>query len=327
MVRKSIEQFLIRQREVRSQRNIKMIHQLQELGYAISMADFEAAGEGTIGRLQAAVLLRDRGHFPSIDAVFDELLGYGKPAYIDRPRPSAPEAIWLIRKAGGVAVLAHPANYGWCGGQPVVSELLLSSLEDLKNHGLQGVEAFHGDAPPPVQQEISAAARAIGLIRTAGSDFHGSNKDHAPMYRQGAGWLGIPEILVVAALIAGTSDDGQSAWLLTRRSTPGHGQGLWELPGGKVEPGETPGVALVRELSEELGVTAEIGPRRQVLTFDYPARRVILISFEVRLHEKTWQLSVHDAARFVTVEEALAMDLLPADVHLFENLKVSSAFA
>lgn len=78
-----IDVFLARQRELRSLRNEKMISLLQNLGYPISMEDFQAMGSGTIGRLQAAVMLRNRGFFPTVEAVFDELLGFGRPAYVE----------------------------------------------------------------------------------------------------------------------------------------------------------------------------------------------------------------------------------------------------
>ncbi|MFF1882309.1 (deoxy)nucleoside triphosphate pyrophosphohydrolase [Pseudarthrobacter sp. NPDC058196] len=51
-----------------------------------------------------------------------------------------------------------------------------------------------------------------------------------------------------------------AALLVARRSAPEHLAGLWEFPGGKVEPGEEPEAALVRELSEELGVGVRLGP-------------------------------------------------------------------
>lgn len=315
-----IEQYLEVQRQTRIIRNQQMIQRLQELGYAISQTDFDAAGDGTLGRLQAAILLRDQGYFTSIDQAFEKLLVYGRPAYVERQKPTAAEAIWLIRKAGGVAVLAHPGLYRWCGGQPLVSARLLERLENLQALGLQGVEAFHGEAPVALQTEISAAAVALGLIRTCGSDDHGSNKAKVLLYAKGTRFLSEPEILVVAAMISGPTQDGQPTWLLTRRSTPGSGCGFWELPGGKVEAGELPAAALERELSEELGVKAEIGQRLHVLSYQYPQQRVILITYQANSKEKTWQLSVHDDARFVTAQEALTMNLLPADVLLFKEL-------
>lgn len=319
-----IEQYLTVQRQTRNIRNQQMIKRLQELGYAISQDDFDSSGDGTLGRLQVAILLRDQGYFPSIDKAFEELLVYGRPAYVERHKPTAAEAIWLIRKAGGVAVLAHPALYRWCSGQPLVSARLLEQLEKLQSAGLQGVEAFHGEASAALQSEISAAACALGLIRTCGSDDHGSNKATILLYGKGTRFLSEPEILVVAALISGPPNSGQPTWLLTRRSTPGSGFGFWELPGGKVEPDEKPAAALERELSEELGVIAEVGRRLHVLSYQYPQQRVILITYQTSFKEKTWQLSVHDDARFVTAKEALKMNLLPADVLLFEDLLKSA---
>lgn len=315
-----IEEFLIGQRQSRRERNRKMIRKLQKMGYTIEFKDLEASGEGTVGRLQAALILRDRGYFASIPEAFNKLLGYGRPAYFERSRQSPAEAIWLIRKAGGVAVLAHPGLYGWCSGQAVIAGNLLARLEKLKQLGLQGVEAFHGEAPAACQQEISAAARVLGLIRTGGSDDHGINKEHAHLFTKGTHWLAGPEILVTAALISGPPRDGQPTWLLARRSSPGSGNGCWEFPGGKVEPGETAAEALKREIEEELSVPATIGDRLMVLTYAYPERRVILIGLETRLENENWQLSVHDDIRYATAREALGLNLLPADVLFFEAM-------
>ena len=315
-----IEGFLIGQRQARRERNRKMIRKLQKMGYKIAFKDLEASGEGTVGRLQAALILRDRGYFATIPDAFNKLLGYGRPAYFERSRQSPAEAIWLIRKAGGVAVLAHPGLYGWCSGRAVVAGNLLIRLEKLKQLGLQGVEAFHGEAPAACQLEISAAARVVGLIRTGGSDDHGINKEHAHLFTKGTHWLACPEILVTAALVNGPPRGGQPTWLLARRSSPGSGNGCWEFPGGKVEPGETAAEALRREIKEELSVSATIADRLMVLTYAYPERRVILIGMETRLENENWQLSVHDDIRYATAQEALGLNLLPADVLFFEAM-------
>lgn len=69
--------------------------------------------------------------------------------------------------------------------------------------------------------------------------------------------------------------------LLAERVRGGHGDGYWEFPGGKIEPGETAAEALARELAEEIGVViAEPAPLVTV-SHDYPARRVCLHVFEV----------------------------------------------
>ncbi len=316
-----VEQFLAGQRKSRRQRNREILRKLADMGYQLDADRFKTDSQGTIGRLHIALELIHQGYFKSTDDAFKSLLGEGQPAYIRRSRPSPAEAFWMIRKSGGVAVLAHPDQYGWCSGRAVVSERLLTHLERLQKLGLQGVEAFHGEASAAIRLEVSAAARALGLLRTAGSDSHGSNKPHDRLYSGSDHWIDPAEILVVAALVSGTTAGGQRTWLLTRRSSPGTWQGYWELPGGKVEPGESPEQALIREIKEELSLKSVIASRHCVLSFDYPDRRVVLICYETILEQKTWQLSVHDKARFMTADEALESRLLPADILLFQDLK------
>jgi 8-oxo-dGTP diphosphatase len=67
--------------------------------------------------------------------------------------------------------------------------------------------------------------------------------------------------------------------LLSQRKRGSHLEGLWELPGGKVEPGEDPRAALVRELREELGIEVAVGAPLEVTFFRYPEREVLLLFF------------------------------------------------
>lgn len=317
-----IKSFLTDQKQTRQMRNRQMVRRLNELGFTITQDEFDASGQGTTGRLQAAMILRDRGYFASIKDAFDRLLGEGKPGYVDRPRPEIAAAIAIIHQAGGAAVLAHPALYGWCSHRSVVSSALLAHLNHMKKHGLDGVEAFHGEATPDEQIEVSAAALSLGLLRTAGSDDHGQNKSVFLMFDQSQTWpgTGVPEILVVGALSRGQDQDGQPTWLIGRRSPGEKHAGFWELPGGKVEPGEEPAAALARELREELSVEARIGAVRRVLSFDYPDQRVVLIAMDTKIDRQSVHLSVHDQLIDATAAQALTMNVLPADIELFQSL-------
>jgi 8-oxo-dGTP diphosphatase len=85
-------------------------------------------------------------------------------------------------------------------------------------------------------------------------------------------------IAVVAAVIL---QDGR--YLLTRRSIGAHLGGLWEFPGGKMEIGESPAVALEREIREELGVVVEVGDLLLTGRHAYPDRTVDLSFYQCRI--------------------------------------------
>ena len=96
---------------------------------------------------------------------------------------------------------------------------------------------------------------------------------------------------------------------------------LWEFVGGKVEPGETAGQALIRECREELDVT--VAPRDVFMTVihEYPDLTVRLILFNAVIAEGTPKLLEHNDLRWITVNEIDSLDFCPADEEILKKLK------
>ena len=96
---------------------------------------------------------------------------------------------------------------------------------------------------------------------------------------------------------------------------------LWEFVGGKVEPGETPEQALIRECREELAVTVQPGPVFMEVTHEYPDMTVRLTLFEARITEGEPQLLEHNAIAWITPGEIDGYDFCPADVEILAEIK------
>jgi len=121
-------------------------------------------------------------------------------------------------------------------------------------------------------------------------------------------------IRVVAAII---EQDGR--FLLTRRPSGTHLEGLWEFPGGKIDEGETDQQALVRELREELDVEAIVGKLEFQTTHAYPERTVSLFFYRCTLQGQPRPV-LGQQIRWVTREELAALGLPPADEELVRRL-------
>lgn len=108
--------------------------------------------------------------------------------------------------------------------------------------------------------------------------------------------------------------------LIARRNPGGHLAGLWEFPGGKIEPGETPEQCLQRELKEELGFDTEIGDFFCFTEYDYGDRIIRLHVYHARWLSGSLVLTAHDRAKWVTVGEMENHDFPPADKPVIEAL-------
>jgi 8-oxo-dGTP diphosphatase len=118
------------------------------------------------------------------------------------------------------------------------------------------------------------------------------------------------------ALLEGSGEGGPGRWLLARRRPGKSLGGLWELPGGKIEPGEAPEATLAREIREELGLEVEVGAFVGRVEHAYDFAVVALEAWRARIVGGAWEAVDHDAFAWVDRERAGAFALAPADIPL-----------
>ena len=159
--------------DYRRNRNKKMIENMKELGFDISLEELEKeAGGELIGRPHFANLFAEKGYVSSYQEAFDKYLDKGKPLYLNKKRLKPEKAIKLILAAGGIPVIAHPYQ------TKLNDEKLEDLVAELEQYGLRGIEVYYSQHTPEQIRFYSYLADKFGLLRTAGSDFHGTAKPH-----------------------------------------------------------------------------------------------------------------------------------------------------
>jgi predicted metal-dependent phosphoesterase TrpH len=177
-------------REGREARNTEILHRLMDLGCHITWEEVsDLAGEDVVGRPHFARALINHGYVKDTTEAFKKYLAKGKPAYVDRRRLSPSDSIMLIQAAGGVPVLAHPFTLHLGKWD------LRRELKQLREYGLEGVEAYYSEHKPDMVREYLKLAKDYGLIVTGGTDFHGETTPDIKLGR-GFGSLEIPDSLV-----------------------------------------------------------------------------------------------------------------------------------
>lgn len=108
--------------------------------------------------------------------------------------------------------------------------------------------------------------------------------------------------------------------LVAKRNEGTHLEGLWEFPGGKLEPNESPQECLAREFQEELGVEVEVGSILEVVYHRYPEKNVLLLFFSCKLlHGEPEPVDVAELA-WIPKADLLALDWVPADIPFVRRL-------
>ncbi|MEU2450423.1 PHP domain-containing protein [Streptomyces sp. NPDC012765] len=159
-------------RDDRTPRARTMVGKLQDLGVDVTWEQVaRIAGDGSVGRPHIATALVELGVVDTVsDAFTPDWLADGGRAYAEKHELDPFEAVRLVKAAGGVTVLAHPAavKRGRC-----VSE---STLAELAGAGLDGIEVDHMDHDTDTRARLRGLAAELGLLTTGSSDYHGSRK-------------------------------------------------------------------------------------------------------------------------------------------------------
>ena len=155
---------LERFRSSRERRAQGMVEKLAGLGIHISWERVrEIAGSGAVGRPHVARAMLEKKYISTIKEAFDRYIARDGPAYVEREKLTPAEAVRLIVRNRGVAVMAHPFTV------PEPEAI----IAELKAAGMAGLEAYYNGYASEDVGALLALARKYGLIVTGGSDYHG----------------------------------------------------------------------------------------------------------------------------------------------------------
>ena len=154
--------------ECRRKRNQEIIEKMNQDGIDVSLEEIEGMfKESQIGRPHFASYLIKIGKVKHRQDAFDRYLGKGRPYYATHDGADLDVAVEAILSAGGLPVLAHPLSLYVSWGK------MEETIGKIKNHGVQGLEAWHPAARINEGFKLEQLAKKLGMFVTAGSDFHG----------------------------------------------------------------------------------------------------------------------------------------------------------
>lgn len=150
----------------RKKRNLKIAKKMQEDGIIIDIDD--VISRPTFGRPHFAKILVEQGYATSISDAFEKYLKEGRQYFLPRTYIPIETAISIIHECGGIAILAHPFQYGY--------ESIKGFLDDIVEMGIDGIEIYYSGYTDKQKGVLLQYAKEKNLLVTGGSDFHGDNK-------------------------------------------------------------------------------------------------------------------------------------------------------
>jgi predicted metal-dependent phosphoesterase TrpH len=154
---------------LREARNLEILECMHSLNIDAEYREIKALSGGhSVGRPHFAAFLVKQRIVKNTDQAFKHYLGKGKPFYVPKPGIDFEYAVSVIRESGGISVLAHPLSLYVSWGH------LPDLVKNLKERGLEGIEAWHPLAPVRSCRRLEELGKSLGLFITAGSDFHGT---------------------------------------------------------------------------------------------------------------------------------------------------------
>ena len=152
----------------RQERNLLIVDLMNKAGIDASYDEItELAGGASIGRPHFAAFLVKKNIVKTREQAFERYLGRGKPFYLPKAGLEFERAAAAIRESGGISVLAHPMSLYVAWGR------LPDLVKNLKERGLDGIEAWHPTAKVSACKRLEELGKSLELYITAGSDFHG----------------------------------------------------------------------------------------------------------------------------------------------------------